>query len=411
MWMKKILLIIIVLLLVINISVSIIIFTQIESLQTPHILVTIDAQEFNQDELLLTTTMHVKNPNSFVMTLENLSVISKTHDGIIISQINLKGGSIDAKSNKTYNATNTIAFQDEDFLDDIENQIRGQVGFTILGIYSKKMPLNITIIGNVHDIIADITIPDISITLDFDRLHETGIYCNGSLDIYNENNFALSFSNLSVTLSHETVEDVGNITIASEIAISPGFTTIPISGTILYEALNPGNIIATIKGTGSALAAGLNISREFTTKATLVIPDLESFLYQNQQLDISSLVDFDILPIGINVEVGLEIYNPTKIRCTADDLICGIYRVDNSSKRLLVSKPMDSFVSLPEQKTNVISNLIITYPSLLPQMGEEILPNWLLITISGNFSIADTNQQIPVAINGFISPRFLAIND
>ena len=345
------------------------------------------------------------------MILEDLAVTSQTYNDVIISEIHLEGGTIGANGNNTYQTTGSVAFQQEEFFDEIKNHIQGHVGFTILGFYSKKMPLNITVIGNIHDIVEDISLPDISINLDFDQLLESGIHCNGSIDIYNPNQFSMSLTQLSIIPVHEMIGTIGNITIPKNVNIFPGHSSFQIIGNISYEALNPGRITATIQGKANALAAGINLTRNLTAQATIIIPNLATFLLQNEELDITLLADFDVLATGISAHVGLQLYNPTKIPLTADDLICSIYRVDNTSQRLLVSESMENCISIPEQKTCVMTNLLIPYQSFLPQLGETILPEWFSITISGNFSIADTNQQLPVSINGLISPRFLSIND
>jgi hypothetical protein len=43
--------------------------------------------------------------------------------------------------------------------------------------------------------------------------------------------------------------------------------------------------------------------------------------------------------------------------------------------------------------------------SFLPIIGDGI-PDWFLLTIRGDFIIADSNQKIPVQLNGYLNGNF-----
>ncbi|MBS3778753.1 MAG: hypothetical protein KGY50_05645, partial [Candidatus Thermoplasmatota archaeon] len=182
-------------------------------------------------------------------------------------------------------------------------------------------------------------------------------------------------------------------------------SSIDFSAFVGYEVFNVGTLSATLSSNVNIAVAGISLNRPFTASAEMKIPDLASFLMDNEQIVIALSADFDAGIKGLSMDVGFRLYNPTKIPLTASELDIIVYRVDNEMKTALAQDTLTDCLLPGKNETCLKTTFKIPLISFLPVVGDGV-PDWFLLTIRGDFIIADSNQQIPVQLNGYLSGNF-----
>lgn len=223
----------------------------------------------------------------------------------------------------------------------------------------------------------------------------------------NQNTFSLSLSNSSIIIQHNNTPIKTDITVTDTIIQPETKTPIPFSAFVEYEVFDNGTLSAALTGDVSIAVAGVSMDRTFTASAEMNIPDIASYLLDNERIEISLSADFDITISGVNMDVGFRLYNPMKIPLTASELDILIYRVDDETKTIIAEDYLQNCPLPPKNETCLKTTFKLPITSFLPVIGDGI-PDWFLLTLIGDFTIADSNQKIPVQINGYLSGNFLA---
>ena len=102
---------------------------------------------------------------------------------------------------------------------------------------------------------------------------------------------------------------------------------------------------------------------------------------------------------GDNVE--LKIYNPSDIPLYANNLVCTFSRLDGDKTTLLAKKDMDPCEITAKHTICVKTELRIPYLTYLFSGSKKLLPDWIILNIVGDFSIAGTRQVFPISINAY----------
>jgi len=74
---------------------------------------------------------------------------------------------------------------------------------------------------------------------------------------------------------------------------------------------------------------------------------------------------------------------------------------------MIAQKVMESTTVEPAQQDYVETQLLVLYIKLFTSGTKKIFPDWFVIKIQGNFSIAGVNQSIPVSIDATINPHII----
>ncbi len=74
---------------------------------------------------------------------------------------------------------------------------------------------------------------------------------------------------------------------------------------------------------------------------------------------------------------------------------------------LLGDKNMDPCELVPRNIVCVKTQVLISYLTYITKMPGKILPDWLVIKIHGDFSIAGTRQAFPITLNAYIDPNLI----
>jgi LEA14-like dessication related protein len=402
---KKIFIIIISALIIINVIVGAFLFLDIQILKAPLIHANINPIEITPDHILLEAQIHITNPNPFDISIENFKVASTTSDGYEIGQFFIAGGNIPPNTNKTFIATDQLGFSGHDFTL-IKNRITLDIGITVLGIITKTIPFEVTADVSLANITNTIQIPVLHLQATIDGIAREGILFSGTLDAYNPNPFDLIIENLSLKMQTETNVDVGTVNLTGGILKSEESLMIDFNGTLLFKALDAKQILVNLTGSAGIQAAGIKKSIPFSVDIQLIVPDPGTLLSLNDTFNFILSGDFKLRVRGILCTVDFMIYNPSNIPLDARNLICSIFRFDNNKTRLLGMQNMSPCTVEPKNEVCVSTQILIPYSKFLFSGAHQILPDWFILTIKGNFSISGINRSIPFAITGNLSPHF-----
>jgi LEA14-like dessication related protein len=152
---------------------------------------------------------------------------------------------------------------------------------------------------------------------------------------------------------------------------------------------------------------GIDKSIALTATAQLPIPDIKELLFHNESLGITISLDVKLRLSGFLTTIGLTLYNPSKIPLQANDLLCSIYGLTDGNQKMIAQKLMEPTSVEPTQQNYLETQLRIPYLKIFTSGTKKIFPDWFVIQIEGNFSLAGVNQSIPVSINATINPHLL----
>jgi len=303
-----------------------------------------------------------------------------------------------------------LSFKNDNF-DTIENTISTTIGINILGFITKTIPLKITAHASFEKILADLDSPDIDINFAFDDVSIKGINFSTSLDIYNPNSFEINVNRILFDVLTDNNSNVGSLEIYGN-TIKPNSSEVFSSkGTLEFEALDAEVLIINVSGIVGAKIAGINKNVSFSADATFNIPEIKSFIFENESIDVSLPVQFRFTASGLMATVGLKIYNPSEVDIIAKNLVCNISRLDDGEMSLLAQKEMDSCEIGHEKTVCIKTQMRIPYLTYLFSGSGKLLPEWIILNIQGDFSIAGTRQAFPLSISAYIDPHFIRNSD
>lgn len=401
--MKKKLLILVLTAFIINIVVTGFILMTVLSIQIPNITIEIKAVDLNDQTVTIETILFIKNPNSFSMTLDNIDINIKTLEGASIGTIELPNVTIAPAKNTTLRSTVSFGFN-ESKLTTFQSQITGNIGVTLLGFIQKTLPLRLLLITNPTIIVESVQIPSVRFFANFSEFTSEGLLFNSTVLIENNNDFSLYFSDFKILIDHATATNEVDFSTIDRYIPPKSMVPIYINGTAGYSLFNQGELSATLLGNVSVQIAGINLSVPISSSAVLPVPDISTFVFQDEHLTISISVDAKVTLLGLNMTVGVRFYNPTRIPLTAVDLSLLMYRVDNSTLTLLITDTLKLCPIQPENETCLKSSFLLPYRDLF--LNKKIgFPDWFQLSLLGELSIEGTTQLIPVTINAYVSPK------
>jgi LEA14-like dessication related protein len=402
--MKKIILLSIIALIIINLIITISLFISLISLSTPDITANIYVIYLDENELKLETIIDIKNTNHYPITINDLKVEITSKSNEKIGTIAFQEMIIQSNENNTFSSIDSLHIT-SDKIDELYSIITADFEINFLGIFTKTLPINITVIASAEDIIESIIAPYIIINANLNDFNEQGILFKGSLSINNPNNFTIYLTDLDIQMSHTNASDLGDLEI-SDVTINPHeIIKVNIDGIIHYNALNQGILNTTLHGKAGAKIAGLNTSITFSTTSTFIMPDFGSFLLNNDKLEITLSGDFDFTLAGIDTWIAVTLKNPTNIPMTAYNLTLYVYRVTSDGKEL-IDTDYEAESPIPQQSTTTLqSNISVPYREFLPKPGESGFPEWFELSLVGHIVIGNSTQEIPLAVNARLSPK------
>jgi len=402
---KKIYTIFLVLLTIINVTVAIVIFTDIQIIESPKIDVEVRVIEITADELILEIKMKLHNPNSFEISMEDFKVLSTTKNGDKIGEMSIKGGSVHSDKTEVFTEIAKIKFKEKSDFKILKNKITGKIGVEFLGFIKKTIPLELNVLISLEEIIGNIEIPDIDLEFYFDNLTRDGLEFTAGINIYNPNDIGITINELTLDAINDQDENVGKFKITGGEIRPKNHSFFKSTGVLLYKFIDTRELILSVGGKGSVNIAGMNKTISISTDMSIILPDIQDFIFQNENIKFYIPVQFKLTFSGIQTTVGLKYYNPSNISLVTRNINCSIYRVDNEKKTQLGIKSMESCIINPHEEVCIKTQIIIPYLTYLKAGNWKLIPDWIVLTIEGDFAIAGTRQVFPLSLNAYVNPN------
>jgi len=395
---KKIITFLIVMITIINLIAATLLFFDIQLMQTPEATIKIDIIEINSDEVILQTTIDIDNPNSFGLITKNLEIFINTPGGDEVAHMLIEGGNIPPNEKKTFTAAVSVAF-DGHSPELLTTRITGSIGVNI-GFIQKTLPIAISIVTSMEDIIKELAPPSIYVQAEFGEITQESINITGRIDAYNPNTFDIFIEDFSIEIKTETDNIVGNLNISGGTIGAKGSTKFDGGGMILIEALNAKMLLVNISGAAGAEIAGFNKSIPFSIEAEIKLPDIGALL-SSDPTDLVIKADFKASAIGLISDVALEVHNPNKIALVANDIVVSMYRIDNEEERLISKGDLEGGIIEAETVGFFKGQLVVPYAELLIPRGGNVMPDWMKIIVRANVSIPGINQSLWLGLIGY----------
>jgi len=401
---KAIIAIILAVLFLLNIVAAAFIFLDIQALQFPKTTIRVDVVQVNSTELIIHHELQIYNPNSFEMILKNFQIVTTTPTGDEILRMVIDGGSIPGQSNRSYSANDHISLKGN-LSGDLTSTVTGIVGINFLGVIQKTIPLEVTVLISLNDILTKISVPAISVQTEFGTLTRTAITFNATVDITNTNSFDLFIKDIALNITTETGKSVGNFTIPGFQMPAEQSVTRKGSGTVLLEALNAKQLHLALTTEAGATIAGLNKTLPVSAIINVAIPNFAQYIPAQPPLELAINIDFVKARGGLNGNMTLEVINPTKIHLIARDLVVDYYRVKNNKKTFITEGPLGSGELVPENTTYFHGKIFIPFSKLINLSGGGLFPDAVFAQLRANIFLSGINQSLPVAIGSFVDIR------
>jgi LEA14-like dessication related protein len=401
----KIITIFLAILMLVNIFVAIVIFTDIQIIKSPKTEVEIKVADITADKLTLEIQMRMHNPNSFDVSLEDFKVLSMTHDGDKIGELSIEGGTISSDKTKTFGVTDEIIFKENSDFKILQNRITGKIGVIFLGFIKKTIPLEVNLITSLDEIIDNIEIPDIDLEFSFEDLTDEGLEFIAGINIFNPNNIGITIDELTLNAINDLDEKVGSFIIAGGEIKPKDHSFFKSNGILLYKFIDTQKLTLDLSGNASIKIAGMNKQVSLSTEMSVILPDIQEFIFQNENIIFYIPVQFKLTSNGILSTVGFKYYNPSNVTLIAQNINCSIHRVDDNTKSLLGIKEMEPCTIKPKEEVCVKTEILIPYIEYLRSGNWRLIPKWIVLTIEGDFAIAGTRQVFPISLNAYVNPN------
>lgn len=406
---KKIIAIILATLFLINIIAATFIFIDIQILAFPQMTLRIDVIEINTDEIIIHHDLQLFNPNSFEMILKDFQIVATTTEGEEVTNLTIEGGPVAGQAHQNYSADDRIIMKGN-LSGLLSSTITGVVGVNLFGIITKTIPLEMTVLTSLKEVLTKISIPDILLRAEFGNITRSAVNLTTTLEVSNQNPFGMFVENFILNITTETGDTVGDFVIPGAHIPAKSSATILGSGSIVIEALNAKKLFIDLHADAGVVIAGLNKSLPISAQVEIVIPNLEEFVPPDKPLELSLDIDLSRVRGGFNGNMTLEVLNPTKIPFFVTDLVVMYYGVKNNQKYFVAEGPLGAGELVPGGTTYFYGDMILYYSKLLNFSGRGFLPDKVFAQLRAKVSLPGVAIYIPVAIGSYIDFHLLRPN-
>ncbi len=403
---KTVVAILIVILLILNTVGAVLIYTDIQMLKFPETTLRIDLVEIDSEQAILHHDLQIRNPNSFDLILENLRILTTTSDGMQAANLTIDGGSIPAGANRSYASDDIISLKGN-LSGILTSKVTGIAGVSIFGIIKKTIPLEITVLTSLNDVLEKLTLPTMTVYADVDNITSSAIILNTTINMTNPNTFDVMVHTITLNATTETGKSEGSFAI--EGAIIPAEQTVALigHGAILFDAFNAKHLFISINTQIGVSIAGYNKTLPFSSSVDVTIPSLEDYFTKDHPIDLSLLVDFRVKLNGLHGDVTVSIDNPTIMPLNTTDIRIDYFRVDNGEKTFLIQTKINGGPFPPHAVTNYTGEFLLPFTLLIkPLVYKTILPDALYARLRVNFTVFGVNTMFWVGIGSNIDLRF-----
>ena len=187
-----------------------------------------------------------------------------------LARIPLQVGTIPANAHKMFSSQQAVHLNGSS-TGPLTVTLTGDVDIGLLVIH-KTLPVTLTVFANVNDLINQIKIPSILIEPSFGAITNTSIALDANVTVTNPNAFAFVLKNANITMTTDTGENVGTMTITGGVIPAEDHTVFNCTGTIRFTALNAQRITLTLQATAGATVAGATKTIPINTTIAVAIP-------------------------------------------------------------------------------------------------------------------------------------------
>ena len=404
--MKKTLVtLLIVILLIVNGIGAALLFIDIQVLKFPQTTLRIDVVEINSDEAVLHHDLMIHNPNPFDLILQDLQILATTSDGVQVTRLIIKGGTIPGGSNRSYSSDDIISLRGN-LSGDLTSKVTGTAGVNLLGIIKKTIPLEVTVLTSFHDLLEKIQLPTLTVHAAFGNITGKSINMTADIDLSNPNTFNITVGTVTLGITSETGKPEGSFTInGAEIPVEQT-VTLQGQGTILLDAFNAKHLLVSIATKLGIAIAGYNKTLPFSSTIDLTMPSFEEYLTKEKPLELALIVDFSVKNRGLLGAVTLSLDNPTIIPLYARDINIDYYRIDKGVKTFLAKSPISGGEFPPHTLTNYTGEIFLPFSMVIkPLVYKRILPDALFARLNVNLTVTGINESLWVGLGSYIDLR------
>ncbi len=242
----------------------------VKTLKMPSILVRTEIGNFTNEQINVTATIEIHNPNTFDLLIENLSAEIRTENGSIMGIFQIPDTRLPGKNTTTQTAEGNIQLMALNAKQLFVN-FSGSVGVSMAG-YNKSLPLDLTIEMGVPDIKAIFSdLPtDIVIRGDY-KASLFGIIDDIVLEVYNPTKLDLELTDITVTANR--IDDGEKVMIA-ETELESGIVKAESVGAFKGQMIMPYSKLLSLK-TGRILPDEM----EVRVRANATLPGIDQKIW------------------------------------------------------------------------------------------------------------------------------------
>lgn len=262
----------------------------------------------------------------------------------------------------------------------------------------KTLPLKVTIVTALNNIINQFSLPQIQLKANFSEITEERVNITSIIEVTNPNTIDITMENISVNIDTNTGMHVGTVIIQGNTI--PGKTTKQLTGigSVLLKALNAKTLYMTLQADVIVLIAGMKKTMNLSIGAEIIPPRLEQLL-SDLPTDVSLTGKYTYtLKEGVHDQIIFEIKNPNKLTFLATNITVKIYRIDKNNTRLICNGTLADGVITPQNTTILQGDMVIPLSQLWPQVGERLFADRLQVILRANITIQGLNQTIWIGV-------------
>jgi LEA14-like dessication related protein len=400
--------IILVVLILFNIIIASFLVLDFRVFTPPKTRVHIQINEVNADEIIIQTTVTIDNNNNFDLIVSDFFIRSTSKAGVEIGQILISGGIVESKQNKTFHSVDSFILKDQ-AISIIESTLTALVGFRFFGLFEKTLPLEIDIITSLDAVFDQIQQPTINMQADIVEVNEQGLLFSTTLDLYNPTDLSYFIDDVTLVFEDQNKSLLGTIVFENKIIKPRKSIQMYSEALLIFDALDAETIFLTLDAVAGVQIASLMARLPISANLSINVPDIKELIFGNTPIDFILNADFKLTVRGINCCFGFQLYNPSNITIIAQNLVCSVLALNQDTYVLLGENIMQSCTALPGNEGCVQTNITIPYIHFLRSIPRKIRPDFIVLKIEGDLSIAGTRQSVPISLNAYISP-YLVFN-
>ncbi|MBN1280700.1 MAG: hypothetical protein JXA00_03535 [Candidatus Thermoplasmatota archaeon] len=407
---RKLIAVLLVIFFILNVVAAAFLFLDIQVLEFPQTTIRIDVIEITADEVIVHHDLQLYNPNSFEMILQDFEILATTPEGEEVTRMIIEGGSIPGQSNASFSADDRITMKG-DLSGLLTTRISGTVGLNVFGIIRKTIPLELTVLTSLKDVVQKIAVPTIAVHANVGTITREAVELLVDIDVSNPNTIPLNINDVLLSITNEKGTSVGTFTIADAQIPAEDAITLHGLGTVLVDALNAKQLFLTLSAAAGAAIAGMNKTLPIETTIDVTIPDLTDYLPEDTFLELAIRVDLRLARGGLHGNMTLEVINPTKLPFVIKDILVDYYGVKKNQKYFVAQGPLGSGELVPENTTYFYGDILIPIVKLLNLSRRPLFPDMMFAQLRAKLTLFGLDIALPVAIGSYVDIKLLRVND